>query len=70
MYSVDLPDLDLHGYVKRDSDLGKRIFDLLKDGKSHPVVIEVAYGRNSSNPGIADITDLVARGWREYDGEL
>ena len=69
MYSVRLG-ADLYGYVKRDSDLGRRMFDLLKDGKAHAVVVEVVYGRNSRTPSIADITDLPHRGWSEYDGEF
>jgi hypothetical protein len=54
LYSVDMEEpktrVRIHGYVPKDSALGNRVFETLKDGKYHRCTVEVQHiGHNSSH---------------------
>jgi hypothetical protein len=73
MYSVKLSDErgeNIAGYVEKETDLGKQLFELLKDGKSHAVVLELTYKKRSQASGVVNITNMVGKRWREYQEEL
>jgi len=40
------------GYVEKQSELGQALFELLKDGKPHPVVLELTYVRRAKTPAL------------------
>ena len=46
-YSINLVESGghdrLHGYIKKDSKDGARIYELLKDGESHPVIVKIRF---------------------------
>lgn len=73
VYSLALKDDDnesIAGYVDKDSDLGKNLFDSLKDGKSHAVVLELTYRKGSQSASIVTITNMFGHKWREFPEEL
>jgi hypothetical protein len=73
MYSARLNDKDgvaIAGYVEKQSELGQALFELLKDGKPHPVVLELTYGKESQNSSVVTITNMFGYRWREYPEEL
>ena len=56
------------GYVRKDSRLGKRLFNILKDGDEHKLVLSIHYLSNHPNKhGIIEdgliIDDLVSEDW-------
>jgi hypothetical protein len=71
--SVELSESDpyatVHGYARRDSDLGRHLTELLADGKEHDVTVEVErvgpYGGPIQGPtvGVVTITKLVSESW-------
>jgi hypothetical protein len=70
--AVRLRDVDgttIHGFVDRNTGVARTLGDLLKDKKPHPVIVELAYGRRSEDPGTATILTLFALNWREYPSE-
>lgn len=72
-YSIKITDKaneDVYGYVERESDVGKQIFELLKDGTYHSPILELEYKAGSKNPQVATITRMISKGWREYPEEL
>jgi hypothetical protein len=55
---------EMYGYIKKDTDSGRALFDLLKDGKAHRVILEIAYVRASQGrDDIVLISDLIQKGW-------
>jgi len=72
VYSVHLDDDDnnsVAGYITKDSDDGKKLFEYLKDGKVHPLILELEYGRSSQDSSVVGITKFLQDGWRTYPGE-
>jgi hypothetical protein len=51
----------LHGYVAKDSTVGKRLFDIMNDGQKHKLVITVQ--RSGVEPSVVDISELVSDSW-------
>lgn len=56
------------GYARKDSRLGKRLFNILKDGERHNLVLSIHYLSNHPNKhGIIEhgiiIDDLVSEDW-------
>ena len=72
MYSVrltDAEDEEITGYVRKEFENGKKLFELLKDGKRHSVVLEIAYAKRSQNSSVVTITDMLSKSWYEYPEE-
>lgn len=61
----------INGYVAKNSPLGERILNLLRDGKPHMLVLQLQYVgpqgesmRDSPNQGtVAAITDVISESW-------
>lgn len=51
----------LHGYVDKESDLGKELLKITKDGDKHQLTLVYQCGRESGSVGF--ITKLVSRSW-------
>jgi hypothetical protein len=72
-YSLSLEDKEFAhidgAYVPRQSADGQKLFDVLKDGKEHTVVIELVYRPNSQDSSVATVTRLLGFGWRERPAE-
>jgi hypothetical protein len=51
----------LHGYVPKDSDLGKKFFEILKDGQEHQLIVTVE--RTGSESSSVGIKQLVSETW-------
>jgi hypothetical protein len=49
----------LHGYAAKDSPLGRRLFEVLKDGKRHVLTVRVQYtDRSEGNSGTVAVVGL------------
>lgn len=71
-YSISLNDSIsneyIHGYVEKNSDLGEKLFNLLKDGKEHRVTLEIYFNPNlSPESNMVNITKLISDGWIPVD---
>lgn len=68
-YSVEIIDVNskdrFHGYIPKDSDEGRKIFDVLKDGQPHKLLLSVRLSEYFSNTSICDILYLEAIGWKK-----
>ncbi len=58
------------GYVLRASPDGQKIFDQLKDGKEHPLLVELGYPKASTDPGVVEVRKLVALNHHENPKEF
>ncbi len=61
-YSIRFPLEGVNGYVRKDSRLGKRLFDTLKDGEEHNLVLSIHFLPNSRG-FVVLIDDLVSEDW-------
>ncbi len=72
-YSLSLEDMEgarlEAAYVPRKSADGQKLFDALKDGKEHGVLIELVYLPNSQDSAVATVTRLLGMGWMERPAE-
>jgi hypothetical protein len=50
-----------HGYVPKDSALGKKLFDLVKDGQPHKLIVTIQ--RTGTETLLVGITDLNSTTW-------
>ena len=69
-YSIKLhfPDGEyLHGYIAKSSVDGEKIFDHLKDGKEHRLILSLYYSENGRDPDIVDIYQFVQVEWIQKD---
>ncbi len=60
----------IHGYVKRGSKSGKRIYEILKDGENHALIVKIRFlagGDPSSNTVLID--ELISEDWAMRNGE-
>ena len=67
-YSILLQDPDaipeMWGYVRKESKLGKRLFDILKDGETHAITFKIRLLDPAKPQGMmAIIDDLVSEDW-------
>lgn len=67
-WNIDINDVAYNGivgcYISKKSAEGKKLYDLLKDGKTHPIIVEVVIDSSQDNSGnTAVITKLVTEGW-------
>ena len=64
-YYIDLTErvLALWGYVEREDELGKRIYEILKDGERHPLTVKMRYPSNESDGAGVLIVELVSEDW-------
>ena len=62
-YSIRFRLERVSGYVRKDSRLGRRIFDILKDGEEHNLILKIRFLPNSSGPTDILIDDLVSEDW-------
>ena len=54
----------LYGYVKKDSESGRRMYELLKDGKSHNLIVKIRFLPNGDPTGnVVLIEDLISDSW-------
>ena len=61
-YSIRFGLKGVSGYVRKDSRLGKRLFDILKDGEEHNLVLSIRFLPNSYG-NVVLIDDLVSEDW-------
>ena len=61
-YSIRFGLEGVSGYVRKDSRLGKRLFDILKDGEGHNLVLSIRFLPNSYG-NVVLIDDLVSEDW-------
>lgn len=54
----------LHGYIKKDSEVGKEIFEILKDGRPHNIIVEI-YVPNTEKPSNSNVVikNLISDSW-------
>jgi hypothetical protein len=68
-YSVRLTEYktneSIHGYIKRDSNDGKKMYEILKDGQKYPVMVNLRYLPNSPNGDVVLIDNFVQASWSE-----
>lgn len=58
--------LNIYGYVKKDSEAGKKLFEYLKDGKTKIAIIELKYPHtNENNSNCVEISNLITIGISE-----
>ena len=63
LFSND-PFSELHGYVKKESKLGQRLFDVLKDGETHALTLQIGLSSPADpNDRTAGIYDLISEDW-------
>ena len=69
--SLSFPDGEsLHGYVPRDSTDGQALYEVLKDGEYHRLILLLRYPHDSKNSGGGSVTEIfrfVQREWRQKD---
>jgi hypothetical protein len=54
----------IYGYVQKESEDGKKMFEILKDGKSHKMTLALQYDyRSEGNSEIATIKKYLTAGW-------
>jgi hypothetical protein len=66
-YSIDCkayPSDSFYGYVLKNSDLGKKLFDILKDGQSHKLIVTIKQASKSYVEDVG-IIQLVSETWVE-----
>ena len=55
---------EVYGYVSKTSELGKKIYNLISDGKEHSVIVEIRSDRSADTTGnIVIITNLISESW-------
>lgn len=71
-YSVEIKidDETFYGYVEKDSFFGKKVFDTLKDGKTHYMTLGISYplGSDENGGGWAEHVAIVFALEFNYDG--
>lgn len=55
-----------HGYILKNSDAEKKIFDALKDGEEHQIIVEAVFLSASDFAISVMITDLISNDWLEH----
>lgn len=71
--SIDLRDKNratLTGYILRTSPTASALLDVLKDGQSHPVMVELRYLPSSRDVSVVEIQRFVAERWRQQPEEV
>ncbi len=73
-YSVRLNKPDdansIHGYMLKTAKGAEQLFNVLKDGKGHYIIVEFRYPNGSRDSSVTEITRFVGNGWVETpDGE-
>lgn len=59
-----------HGYIKKSTPEGEQLFQMLRDGKRHSIVVEIQYVPNGESARVFIISRLVnADGWWFEDTE-
>lgn len=62
--SDDGPGFPLYGYAKRDSKHGKRIYEILKDGEEHNLIVQVRFLRGGDyDSNTVLLEDLISEDW-------
>jgi hypothetical protein len=72
-HALTLRDRDgktVQGYLARASVDAAKVFDELKDGKEHALVVELGYGKLSTDPDVVEVRRLVGIGHQERPEEL
>lgn len=63
LYSLRLTEPDsyqsVYGYIKKDSADGKKIYEILKDGQKHPLILKIRYPQFSRGSGQVIIDQFV-----------
>ena len=64
-YSIRFKDRHIWGYVRKDSSLGKRLFNILKNGEKHSLVLSIRYLPNPRYPNseVTLIDKIVSEDW-------
>ncbi len=62
-WSIDLENF-LYRYVKKDSESGRRMYELLKDGEGHNLIVKIRFLPNGDPSGnVVLIEDLISDSW-------
>jgi hypothetical protein len=72
-YSVEIRDNNnesLHAYLRKSAPASAALFDVLKDGREHAMMVELAYPTSGAESSVVNMTRMVARGWSEQPEEL
>lgn len=57
----------LYTYVLKDSNAGKFLYEYLKDGETHPFIVDLMFDKTKEKNGkVALITNVIAYGWSYY----
>ncbi len=77
LYSILLSELDgtvlkktgesLYGYIRKNSKDGARLYELLKDGEKHAVMLNIRYSSFSENSDQVIIDKFIQIGFNEVD---
>ena len=52
------------GYIAKNSDSGQRVFDLLKDGRKHRMVVDIAFPSDSIEGNVVNLDAVSFDTWR------
>ena len=53
------------GFIPKETADGRKLFDILKDGKEHGVILELEYGPRAQSDNILTINRFVKDGWAD-----
>ena len=64
-YSIRLPEVySVYGYARKNSPLGRQLFDILKDGERHNLTLQVRFFRNPApHTNTVIIDKLISEDW-------
>ena len=54
-----------YGFVRKDSELGRKIFNLLSDGEEHSITLDVQFITKEGMAIYTVINDVVSEDWLE-----
>ena len=71
--SIELRDKNralLTGYIRRTTPTAPALLEVLKDGDSHPVIVELRYLSDSGETSVVEIERFLAERWRQQPEEV
>jgi hypothetical protein len=71
--SIELRDNNraaLTGYIRRTAPTAPALLEVLKDGDSHPVIVELRYLPDSREASVVEIERFLAERWRQQPEEV
>jgi len=55
----------IYGYIPKHTAGGKKLFEVLKDGKEHEVIVLTKYSAETRDNSVVDIVEFIKEGWIE-----